>query len=285
MTYMIKKITPYLVLMRLHRPVGSWLLLWPTLIALWIAGNGSPDMKWVVIFTLGVIVMRAAGCVINDLADKEVDGHVERTKGRPLVTGEVTPQQAKWLFLGLMTLAFILILFTTPFVMALSVVGALLAISYPFLKRMTHFPQVGLGLAFAWGIPMAYAAQAQHLPNTCWILFFATVMWIIAYDTLYAMADREDDVKIGVKSTAIAFGQYDKVIVGSLQVIMLLCLVGLGRTLDFKWPYFISLLVALGLMVYQQLLIKERDRKKCLQAFLNNQWVGMVVFLGVVFGL
>lgn len=281
---MINKIKSYLYLMRMHRPIGSLLLLWPTLAALWLASPNQPDMKWILIFTVGVLVMRAAGCVINDLADRKFDGHVQRTTKRPLVTGEVSVFEARCLFFILMVLACILIAFTSPLVMGLSVIGALLTVVYPFLKRVTHYPQIVLGLAFAWGIPMAFAAQSGKLPFACWILFLATACWIVAFDTQYAMADREDDLKIGVKSTAIAFGHYDKLIIMGLQASMLLLLLNLGLHLHLKWFYFLSLILALGFFMYQQQLIAARNREKCLQAFLNNQWVGMLFFIGILFG-
>ena len=275
------RISDFIQLMRLDRPIGIFLLLWPTLWALWVAGEGRPDWLVAFIFCSGVVLMRSAGCVINDYADRKIDGSVERTKARPLVTGRVQAAEALTLFSFLMGLAFFLVLFTNLFTIILSFGAALLAASYPFMKRYTHFPQVVLGAAFAWSIPMSFAAQTNSLPSEVWLIYFATLLWTVAYDTMYAMVDREDDLKVGVKSTAIIFGRADKVIIGILQFLTLLLLVALGSRLALGTYYDWGLLCAAGLFVYQQILIRQRDRDRCFDAFLNNNWVGMVVFIGL----
>lgn len=272
----------YIQLMRLDRPVGIYLLLWPTLWALWVAGEGTPSVANVIIFVLGVIVMRSAGCVINDYADRHVDGHVERTQQRPLAQKVVSEKQALMLFAGLCLFAFILVLFTNSFTIWLSLGGLVLASIYPFMKRYTHLPQVVLGAAFAWAVPMAFAAETESLPDVVWLLYIATVTWTVAYDTQYAMVDREDDLKIGVKSTAILFGDADKMIIGILQGLTILTLIMAGNKIGAGWPYYLSLLVGAGLFVYHQKLIKDREREACFQAFLNNHWFGVCVFIGLV---
>lgn len=276
-----ERIPDFIQLMRLDRPIGILLLLWPTLWALWIAGEGSPDYSVVFIFCMGVVLMRSAGCVVNDFADRKIDGEVERTKNRPLATGRITSREALTLFGLLMGLAFFMVLFTNIFTILLSFGAALLAASYPFMKRYTHFPQVALGAAFAWSIPMSFAGQTNSLPSEVWIIYGATLIWTVAYDTMYAMVDREDDLRIGVKSTAIIFGRADKLIIGCLQLATLLLLVFLGLQLEFGVCYYLGLLVAAGLFVHQQALIKNRDRDACFEAFLNNNQVGMAIFIGL----
>ncbi|MBV1871775.1 MAG: 4-hydroxybenzoate octaprenyltransferase [Gammaproteobacteria bacterium] len=276
-----ERIPDFIQLMRLDRPIGILLLLWPTLWALWIAGEGSPDYSVVFIFCMGVVLMRSAGCVVNDFADRKIDGEVERTKNRPLATGRITSREALTLFGLLMGLAFFLVLFTNIFTILLSFGAALLAASYPFMKRYTHFPQVALGAAFAWSIPMSFAGQTNSLPSEVWIIYGATLIWTVAYDTMYAMVDREDDLRIGVKSTAIIFGRADKLIIGCLQLATLLLLVLLGLQLELGVCYYLGLLVAAGLFVHQQALIKNRDRDACFEAFLNNNQVGMAIFIGL----
>lgn len=276
-----ERIPGFIQLMRLDRPIGIFLLLWPTLWALWVAGKGHPDWSVIFIFCTGVVLMRSAGCVINDYADRKIDGSVERTRNRPLVTGKVTKDEALFLFALLMGLAFVLVLFTNIFTIFLSFGAALLAATYPFMKRYTHFPQVVLGAAFAWSIPMSFAAQTNTLPSEVWLIYFATLFWTVAYDTMYAMVDRDDDIQIGVKSTAIIFGRADKCIIAVLQILTLLLLVALGSRLALGAFYDASLLLAAGLFFYQQVLIRHRDRDRCFQAFLNNNWVGMSVFVGV----
>jgi 4-hydroxybenzoate polyprenyltransferase len=276
------KTKPFIELMRLNKPVGIYLLLWPTLWALWIAAKGIPDFSILVIFTLGVVFMRSAGCVINDYADRKVDGHVERTQNRPLITGTVTNKQALILFFGLLATSFLLVLFTNTLTIQLSFAGAALAAIYPYMKRHTHLPQVFLGAAFSWAIPMAFAAQADELPKYVWLIYMANLSWTVAYDTMYAMVDRDDDIKIGVKSTAILFADADKIMIGILQGITLFCLLLLGSELALNDFYYLGLLVALGLMVYQQWLIRGRDRAGSFAGFINSHWVGVAVWLGLI---
>jgi 4-hydroxybenzoate polyprenyltransferase len=271
----------YWRLMRFDKPIGVFLLLWPALWALWIAGQGRPDVGVAVVIVLGVILMRAAGCVINDYADRDFDPHVERTRLRPIAAGEVTPKEALVLFVVLCLTAFGLVLTMNGLTIALSVPGAFLAASYPFTKRYTHLPQAYLGLAFGWAIPMAFAAQTGSIPAVAWALYAATVLWALIYDTMYAMVDRDDDLKIGVKSTAILFGEYDREIIGALQIAMLAILFGIGRHLGLGWPYDLGLTAAAGFSVYQQALIFRREKPKCFRAFLNNHWFGAAVFAGL----
>lgn len=277
-----QKIAVYWCLTRMDRPIGTLLLLWPTLWSLWIAAKGVPSIKNLVIFVLGVIVMRAAGCVINDFADRKIDGRVERTKNRPLATGAVSAREALGLFITLCLIAFALVLFTDPFTIKLSVGGLILAFCYPFMKRHTHLPQVVLGAAFAWGIPMAYAAEAGELHQGMWLIYLAVVLWTVAYDTFYAMVDRDDDLKVGVKSTAILFGEQDRLMTGVLQIMTLYALMLVGSRFELGTFYYLGLATAAGLFVYQQWLIRFRAREACFKAFLNNNWVGVAVFAGIV---
>ncbi|MCH9269705.1 4-hydroxybenzoate octaprenyltransferase [Pantoea ananatis] len=272
----------YIRLMRIDKPIGALLLLWPTLWALWLAKMAVPPLHILAVFVAGVFVMRAAGCVINDYADRKVDGHVERTKHRPLASGAVTAKEAKYLFVVLGLIAFALVLSMNLMTIMLSVVGLALAWVYPFMKRYTHLPQVVLGAAFGWAIPMAWSAVSESLPLVCWLVFLANICWTVAYDTQYAMVDRDDDLKIGVKSTAILFGRYDKFIIGLLQLATLVLMAWVGMILDLNGAFYWTLLLAGGLFVYQQKLIAERDRQACFRAFLNNNYVGLVLFLGVL---
>ena len=276
-----ERIPQYLKLMRFDRPIGTYLVLWPTLWALWLASGGMPRLGVLIIFVLGVVLMRAAGCVINDYADRHIDGHVERTRTRPLATGAVSAKEALYLFLGLCMLAFALVLLTNRLTILLSFAALALAACYPFMKRFTHFPQVVLGAAFAWSVPMAFAAVTGALPSELWLIYIAVVIWTMAYDTFYAMVDREDDLKIGVKSTAIYFGREDRLITGILQLSVVFILVIIGSRFQLGFIYFVSVAVAAALFVYQQRLIKNRQREKCFQAFLNNNYVGMAVFIGI----
>lgn len=276
------KLIQYGELMRLHRPIGIYLVVWPTLWALWLAAKGLPDLDLLIIFLLGAATMRSAGCVINDIADRKVDGHVSRTKNRPLITGTVSTKEAILLFIGLCLFAFCLVLMTNTLTIWLSLGGVALAFVYPFMKRYTHLPQVVLGAAFAWAVPMAFAAQTGEIDPAIWLVYTTVVVWTVGYDTFYAMVDREDDIKIGVKSTAILFGDMDKVATGSLQVITLFSLIIIGQRFELGDVYFASLIVVAALFAYQQYLIKDRDPKLCLKAFLNNNWVGMTVFIGIV---
>ncbi|WP_243760632.1 4-hydroxybenzoate octaprenyltransferase [Pseudomaricurvus hydrocarbonicus] len=281
--WLVKENLPqYLQLMRLNRPIGSLLLLWPTLWGLWLAAEGVPHLGLLVIFVLGVVFMRAAGCVINDFADRKVDGHVKRTAQRPLATGKLQVREAKTLFALLCTASFILVLFTNKLTIMLSVGGLALASCYPFMKRYTHLPQVVLGAAFSWGIPMAFAAQTGAVRPEAWLVYTAVVIWTVVYDTFYAMVDRDDDLRIGVKSTAILFGDQDRVITASLQVITIVTLILVGQRFELGQLYYLSLMGAAALFMYQQYLIRNRDRDACFKAFLNNNWVGCVIFVGIV---
>lgn len=272
----------YFLLTRLHRPIGIYLLLWPTLWALWVAAGGFPRPEVFVVFVLGVILMRSAGCVINDYADRDFDPHVARTRERPIASGKVRPVEALGLFVVLCGVAFLLVLTMNRLTIYLSFVGAGLAALYPFMKRYTYLPQVVLGMAFGWAIPMAFAAQTGELPKVAWLLFVINVVWSVSYDTMYAMADREDDLKVGVKSTAILFGEADRLIIGVLQGMMFLGLLLLGRELSLGAPYYVGLLIALIFAVYQQFLIRHREPTACFQAFLNNSWLGGAVFVGLL---
>ncbi len=266
---------------RMDKPIGTYLLLWPTYWALWIASDGWPNFYLLIVFSLGVFVMRSAGCVINDIADMHVDGKVERTKNRPLVSGLMSKDEALSLFGLLIGIALGLVLTLSWLTIYWSVVALLLAASYPFMKRYTQLPQVVLGAAFSWGIVMAFSEAQGEIPVIAWLIFLANVLWTIAYDTMYAMVDRDDDIKIGVKSTAILFGDHDKRIIGFIQLLVLSILFTVGDILAFGWPYQLSLVISAGLFSYQQILISNRERDKCFQAFLHNHWVGMVVFIGI----
>lgn len=275
----------YLALMRLDRPVGTLLLLWPTLAALCMAAGTLPSLMLIVVFTLGTFTMRSAGCVINDYADRNVDGHVKRTAQRPLATGAIPAQHALWLFLGLITFAGLLILFLNRATQLLAVGGLALAVLYPFMKRWTHLPQVVLGAAFSWGIPMAWSAHQANAPAEAWLMFISSLLWIVAYDTEYAMVDRDDDFKIGVKSTAILFGDLDRLMIGILQASALLGFSLLGMALGYKHLYYVGLTLMASLFIYQGWLIRDRQRDACFEAFRNNIWVGMCLLLGVLLEL
>lgn len=276
---------PWLRLMRFDRPVGILLLLWPTWWGLWTAAGGVPSIKNLFIFTSGVVVMRAAGCVINDLADREFDPAVERTRTRPLAAGEISPARALALFAGLMLIAFGLVLMTNRLTVLLAFAGALIAIVYPFFKRFTHLPQLVLGAAFGWAVPMAFAAEAGHLSAPAWWLFAITVIWALIYDTEYAMADRADDLRIGVKSTAILFGRMDVMAIAGLMGLMTALLVTFGlRYLDHP-AWYAAVAIAFVLFQFQLWRIREREPAACFQAFLSNQWVGLVLFLGMAAAL
>ncbi|MGV6825340.1 MAG: 4-hydroxybenzoate octaprenyltransferase [bacterium] len=272
----------YVQLTRLNKPIGIMLLLWPTLWALWIAAVGQPDPLILAVFVSGVVLMRSAGCVINDFADREIDRHVERTRQRPITAGLVGTREALGLFAVLALIAFALVLLLNPLTIKLSFVAVLLAASYPFTKRITHLPQAWLGAAFGWAIPMAFAAETGALDHRLWWLFGATLVWAVVYDTMYAMVDRDDDLKIGVKSTAILFGQYDRLIIGLLQLLMLFLLVMAGIQFELGNWYFGGLGIATLLGIYHQWLVRHRDRGLCFKAFLHNQWVGAIIFAGIV---
>jgi len=272
----------YWRLMRFDKPIGILLLLWPTWWALLFAGNGLPALRNIFIFSCGVILMRAAGCVMNDIADRDFDPHVERTRQRPLASGELSLKQALRLFALLMSLAFVLVLFTNALTIKLALAGALLASTYPFFKRFTHLPQVVLGIAFAWGIPMAFAAENAAVPLIAWWLLAVTILWTMIFDTLYAMVDREDDLAVGIKSTAILFGRFDILITANLMLLMILMLAALGLWLGLNWPWFAAILFCVVLFGRQLVTIRQRDRDACFRAFLNNNWVGFAIFLGLL---
>ncbi|MEM7195891.1 MAG: 4-hydroxybenzoate octaprenyltransferase [Pseudomonadota bacterium] len=282
---MRKTIEPYLKLMRIDRPIGTFLLLWPTLWALWLAGNGQPDPTIVLWFVLGTFVMRSAGCVINDYADRDFDRHVDRTQARPLTRGDISERQALTLFVALLCIALFIVLQLNSFTFWFALLAVPIAASYPFFKRITHLPQLVLGVAFSWGIPMAYAALTESVPFEAWLLFAANFSWIVAYDTQYAMADREDDIKVGIKSTAILFGRHDNLIIGGLHGLCLLLLLWLGVERDFSYHYYLGLAAAACFAIYQQTLCRDRDRQRCFQAFLNNIWFGAMVFAGLLLSL
>ena len=271
----------FVELVRLDKPIGVYLLLWPTAWALWIAGDGEPGWRLSIIFFCGVVLMRSAGCAINDFADRHLDGSVARTRLRPLVTGRIKSYEALLVAAVLVLIAFILVLQVNRLTVYWSMGALLIASIYPFMKRYTHLPQVVLGAAFAWSVPMAFSAQQNQVPETAWLIYIATVFWTIAYDTMYAMADREDDLKAGIKSTAILFGSADKVIIACLQVLTLFSLLLLGNKEQLSWVFFGSVIIAAGFFVYQQYLIKNRNAEKCLQAFKNNHWVGLIIFAGI----
>ena len=277
-----QKLKLYSELVRLDRPIGIYLLLWPTLWALAIAAEGGPDLWVLFVFVCGVVLMRSAGCAINDYADRHIDLHVARTKDRPLTSGKITSRETLMVFAVLSILAFLLVLTLNSFTIYLSVGGILLAASYPFMKRFHYLPQVHLGAAFGWAVPMAYAAQTGSVTKIAWLLYIATLLWTVAYDTIYAMVDREDDVKIGAKSTAILFGEADRVIIGFLQFLFIVTLWLIGLDLEFLPIYFLMLLVALLLLGYEQLMIFHRLPDNCFHAFLHNHWVGAVVFAGIM---
>lgn len=267
--------------MRFDKPIGTLLLLWPTLCALWIAAQGVPETRLLFIFVVGTFLTRSAGCIINDIADRHLDGAVARTNARPLVTGAVSEKEALLLFTVLMLLAFVLVLFTNTLTITLSFIAVLLAASYPFMKRFTHLPQVVLGAAFSWGIPMAFAAQSGELPAALWLLYLGNLLWTVAYDTQYAMVDREDDILIGIKSTAVLFAHHDRLAVAILQLLTLLTLWASGQQFGLGWPYTGALWVIAGLFVYHQYLMRDREPTQCFKAFLHNNWVGLTLFLGV----
>ena len=278
-----RRLTEYARLMRLDRPIGTWLLLWPALWALWVAGEGRPDPLVLIVFVVGVAVMRAAGCVINDFADRDIDPHVRRTRDRPLAARRVSPSEALVLFALLILIAFWLVTRLNPLTVKLAVIGALLTVSYPFVKRVFPMPQLYLGISFGgWSVPMAFAAQRGTLPRVAWVLYLAAVIWAALYDTIYAMIDREDDLKIGVKSSAILFADMDRFLIGVMQLMMLYALVLVGRSMEFGRWYHAGVGAAAVLFLWQQWLIRRRDPGGCLRAFVNNQYVGLVVFVGIL---
>jgi len=271
----------YFRLMRFDKPIGIYLLLWPTYWALFLSAEGWPKTELLIIFTLGVIVMRAAGCVINDYADREIDKHVERTRNRPITSGEVNSKAALILFVGLALIAFVLVLFTNKLTIQLSFVAIAIASLYPFTKRWTNLPQLILGLAFAMSVPMAFSAQTGTVNASVGWIFLATVLWTLIYDTLYAMADREEDLKIGVKSTAILFAKYDQIFITLLQILLMIVFIKIGNLFDLGAFYDISLIIILFFMIYHQLLIKKGKKSDYFKAFINNHYIGMTLFSGI----
>jgi len=267
--------------MRLDKPIGSLLLLWPTYWALFLSADGWPDLDILIIFTLGVFIMRTAGCVINDFADRKIDKHIVRTKGRPLATGEISSNSALVLFGLLLLLALGLVLQTNLLTIKLSLIAVLLATLYPFAKRWTNLPQLVLGAAFGMSVPMAFSAQTGVIPLTAWLVFIATLVWTLIYDTFYAMADRDEDLKIGVKSTAILFAKYDQIIIILLQILLIIVFVLVGNTFDLGLIYDFSLVIIAFFMIYHQFLLKKRQKEEYFKAFINNNFIGMTVFLGI----
>ena len=271
----------YIRLMRLNKPIGTYLLLWPTYWALFLSAEGWPDIDLLIIFTLGVLVMRSAGCVINDYADRNIDQNIARTKDRPLITGEVSPKAALRLFVFLLIIAFGLVLLTNALTIQLSLIALALATLYPFTKRWTHLPQVVLGLAFGMSVPMAFSAQTGSIPVSAGWIFLATIVWTLIYDTFYAMADRDEDIKIGLKSTAILFEKYDQIFITFLQILLIIVFVVIGNLFDLGSIYYFSLVIILIFMVYHQFLMKKRQKELFFKAFLNNNFIGMTAFIGI----
>jgi len=280
--YLATRLNAYLSLTRLNRPIGIYLLMWPMLWALWFAAQGVPDLKVLLIFIAGTVLTRSAGCAINDYADRNFDSHVSRTQTRPLATGDIRPAEALAITAVLMLIAFGLVLLTNRLTILLSFVALFLACSYPFAKRFTFWPQLVLGAAFSWAIPMSYAAQLGHLTHITWWVFAASVVWALAYDTIYAMADREDDIKIGIKSTAILFGSADIAIITLFQIVVLVIMIGIGVAMERGIAYFTSVALGLIFVAWQIYLIRDRNPSRCIQAFLNNNYLGMTIFLGIV---
>jgi 4-hydroxybenzoate polyprenyltransferase len=278
----IDRLQQYWLLARFDKPIGILILLWPALWALWLASSGSPDLLVLTVICCGVVLMRAAGCVINDYADRDLDPHVERTKLRPMAAGKVQPKEALIVFTVLSLTAFAMVLLLNTYTILLSFGGVFLAASYPFMKRYTQLPQAYLGIAFGWAVPMSFAAQSNEIPLVAWLMYLATALWALVYDTMYAMVDKEDDLKIGIKSTAILFGDKDREIMAVLQVIIILLMIQIGRLQDLSWIYYVTLACASLFFVYQQKLIFYRDKQNCFKAFLNSNWFGLTIFVGLV---
>lgn len=275
----------YIRLMRLHKPIGTLLLLWPTLWGLWLASLGKPSLLILCIFVSGVILMHAAGCVINDVTDRNLDGYIRRTKDRPIIKGTISSVQAVFIFMMLSVIAFALTFMLNKLTVFLTIIAFGIIVIYPYLKRLTYLPQVGLGIAFAWSIPMAFAAERNTIPISAWVLVGACVVWTVAHDTIYAIADREDDIKIGIKSTAILFSSSMSLILALLQFIFILLLILVGVLFQLNQAYYLSVLCALSLFSYQQYLLNTNSMKNISLAYLNNNWVGFVIFLGIYFGM
>ncbi len=276
-----ERIKNYLLLIRLNKPIGIFLLLWPTLWALWLAAEGFPNHKILIVFLFGVFLMRSAGCALNDIADKDFDKFVARTKNRPLASNKLSSIEAFIFASCLILAAFLLVLTTNTLTVQLSFIALILAGIYPFLKRYTYLPQIFLGLAFGWSIPMAFAATITSIPKIAWLLLIVNILWTVVYDTIYAMVDREDDLKIGIKSTAILFDDADRFIIGIIQALVLIALIVVGKQASLNLPYYLSIAFGCILFIYQSYLIKDREPKKCMQAFMNNNWFGLVIFIGL----
>ena len=279
---LVSQLRTYGKLMRVDKPIGIWLLLWPTLWALWLAGEGTPDQGLFVVFVLGVFIMRSAGCVLNDYVDRKIDPYVERTRTRPIASGRVTPTEALILFVALSLIAIGLATMLNRPAQLLAIVAGGLTVAYPFVKRFVSIPQFVLGAAFGWAIPMAFAAQTGEIPELAWLVFGTAVIWAVIYDTFYAMVDREDDLKVGVKSTAILFGEVDIFIIAGLQLLMLVALVLIGYRANLSLWYFASVLIAGMMMAYHLWLARDRQPESCFSAFLHNHYIGMTVFIGIV---
>lgn len=280
--FIVDRLQQYWLLARFDKPIGILILLWPALWALWVASDGKPDGLVLTVICSGVILMRAAGCVINDYADRDFDPHVERTKLRPIASGKVKPKEALILFSILCLSAFALVLLLNTYTILLSFGGAFLAASYPFMKRYTQLPQAYLGIAFGWAVPMSFAAQSNEIPLVAWLMYLATALWALVYDTMYAMVDKEDDLKIGIKSTAILFGNKDREIMAALQGVIILLMIQIGRLQELSWIYYVALACASIFFVYQQKLIFYRNKVDCFKAFLNSNWFGLTVYIGLV---
>ena len=274
-------INAYIRLVRLDKPIGIYLLLWPTLWALWLASSGTPPLKILIIFVLGVILMRSAGCVINDIADRNLDKFVKRTKNRPISSGEITVRSALIVFFALLLSAFFLLLMTNLLTISLALIALLLTAIYPFMKRYTHLPQLFLGMAFAMSIPMSFAAINAHIDHRAWLIFTASVIWTMIYDSIYAIVDREDDMKIGIKSSAILFGGFDRIMIAILQIILFFLFVTIGLLFELSTVYYGFLFIAAVLMMYYQYLIKDRDKARCFQAFLRSHYLGALIFIAI----
>jgi 4-hydroxybenzoate polyprenyltransferase len=280
--FFLDRAQQYWLLCRFDKPIGILILLWPALWALWVASHGKPDLQVLAVICAGVVLMRAAGCVINDYADRNFDPHVERTKQRPIAAGKVSPKEALILFVLICLIAFGLVLLLNLYTILLSFIAAFLAASYPFMKRYTHLPQAYLGIAFGFAVPMSFSAQTNTIPLVAWVMYLAVILWALVYDTMYAMVDKEDDLKIGVKSSAILFGNKDRQIMALLQMLILLLLISVGQMQGLGGFYYAGLTIAAGLSVYQQKLIFHRDRALCFKAFLNSNWFGIAVFAGIL---